>query len=741
MKRPVAEPVSIVIPHGGAERLPHLAAALANLRQRSGVREIVVVELGGEPVARELCSRWADKHVFIPHDGPFDRARALNAGHDATDGAFVLWHDNDLLAPDDFLFRATEEIQSRALDFLIPYTSVRYLGSADTARVMRGEADPSRCKPENVLFSRVTPFGAMGLVRREFVARHGGLIEGFRGWGGEDNAWNHKVSVLGRFSRTQRNDQHVHHLHHPGCNGSQPGEAAKANPFYAQNVALMKRVFAMRSPAGFSREFPPAAAARGDVTVFAPSRSQPVPSGPCVWAYWEGPEPEWIRACLRTIAAAAPHVCILTRGGFERLWDRDRDIDIARLDPARRADFIRAFLLHRHGGLWIDADCLVMKPLRPVLDLLASHDFVGHRERQGAISNAFIAARPGSRIAAAFYQRVCAALRSRRPLGWTALGAEPLSAVVAENAAGWHELPCESVQPICWSEPAKFFAHRTPEGHEAAFDDRALCYMLANEAIKRHSANPEAELMHPESFFSFLRARAPAGESEANATPYRDIFSAHADMYRSLGGESISGPGSSRHETRELRERLPLALESLGVRSLVDAPCGDMNWMREARLGVESYVGVDILGELIAEHAGRLGSPRRRFVRADLTRDPLPRADAILSRDFLTHLSFDDIAAALRNFRRSGATYLLTTTFTRPRPNRDTSQGEWRTLNLTMPPFDFPPPELLIDEKCTENGGAYADKCLAVWRLADLPLEAEEGEAHASVAAEGRFTA
>ena len=37
------EPVSVVVPHGGAERLPHLAATLVTLRQRAGVGEVIVV--------------------------------------------------------------------------------------------------------------------------------------------------------------------------------------------------------------------------------------------------------------------------------------------------------------------------------------------------------------------------------------------------------------------------------------------------------------------------------------------------------------------------------------------------------------------------------------------------------------------------------------------------------------------------------------------------------------------------
>lgn len=494
-----ADAVSVIVPHGGTERLPQLAATVAHLRQAEGVGEIIVVELGSEPVALDLALRWADKHLFVAHHGAFERALALNAGQAKAECALLLWHDNDLLAAPGFVPRAVQELRARKLDYLIPFSAIAYLTQADTQAVLRGTRGPEACTPEQALGVGALS-GGMGLVRRDFVARHGGLVQGFKGWGGEDNAWNHKVGLLGRSARTQRQDQQVYHLYHPGSNGSQQGVAARSNPHYADNVALMNQVFAVRSAAEFAQRFAPQPAAQGTLT-----RREPPPFDPAaltVWVYWEGPRPQWIEACWRTLAAAAPQVRLLDAQSFDRLWDRDRDIQLARLQVAHRADFIRAFLLARFGGMWIDADCLVMQPLLPVLEHLRTHAFVAHRERVGLVSNAFIAARPGSAIAAEFYRRVCAVLRTRRPLGWNGIGAVPLTAVLEENRGDWYELPCERVQPICWSTPELFFAQRSAAEHASAFDDKALCYMLSNGAVKTYSAkHPGADLQAPASFF------------------------------------------------------------------------------------------------------------------------------------------------------------------------------------------------------------------------------------------------
>ena len=184
---------------------------------------------------------------------------------------------------------------------------------------------------------------------------------------------------------------------------------------------------------------------------------------------------------------------------------------------------------------------------------------------------------------------------------------------------------------------------------------------------------------------------------------------------------SVSGLGSEAGATVALRRELPKLLDDLGARSLLDAPCGDASWI--GGLGLrQRYIGVDIVPALIDRLAQRAasGAIEGEFRLADITADPLPAADAILCRDALVHLSFANIARALDNFARSGAQYLIATTFSRWRHNHDIEDGDWRPLNLEAPPFGLPAPLALLDEQCTEAEGGYADKCLGVWRVADL---------------------
>jgi hypothetical protein len=181
--------------------------------------------------------------------------------------------------------------------------------------------------------------------------------------------------------------------------------------------------------------------------------------------------------------------------------------------------------------------------------------------------------------------------------------------------------------------------------------------------------------------------------------------------------ESRSGLGSAIDATARLREAIPPLLASLGATSLLDIPCGDFGWLSQCEFTGVAYTGADIVASIVERNQARYGAPHRRFVHADLTTGPLPRADVVLCRDCLVHLSFANITRALDVLAQSGSTYLLTTTFTEHERNEDCADGDWRMLNLQAAPFGFPEPVAAIVEGCMEAGGTYADKTLALWRV------------------------
>jgi SAM-dependent methyltransferase len=202
----------------------------------------------------------------------------------------------------------------------------------------------------------------------------------------------------------------------------------------------------------------------------------------------------------------------------------------------------------------------------------------------------------------------------------------------------------------------------------------------------------------------------------AASAVHREVFTGIYASNEWGSAESPSGTGSTRERGAHFRGALLDVLERFEVRSIVDAPCGDFNWMRDVVSERHAYTGIDIVEELIARNRTRYGAANQTFLCADLTADPLPAADVILCRDCLVHFSYADIHAAIANFRRSGAKYLLTTTFNDAN-NIDIRTGGWRPLNLQAEPFSFPPPLATIDEFPPGLPHAYPNKKLSLWAL------------------------
>jgi hypothetical protein len=198
------------------------------------------------------------------------------------------------------------------------------------------------------------------------------------------------------------------------------------------------------------------------------------------------------------------------------------------------------------------------------------------------------------------------------------------------------------------------------------------------------------------------------------------IFSHISQVNLWQSNESVSGRGSELDCTANIRARLPDLLQTLNIASIVDAPCGDFNWMRYVPFKEITYTGIDVVPAIIEQNQQRYSTNQTQFLVGDITKNRLPTADLIICRDCFVHLSFWDISCALKQFQQSGAHYLLTTTYPTTAVNHNSPTGSWRALNLQQAPFNFPAPlELLADP--SDDTQKNPDKSLGLWKLNDLP--------------------
>lgn len=176
--------------------------------------------------------------------------------------------------------------------------------------------------------------------------------------------------------------------------------------------------------------------------------------------------------------------------------------------------------------------------------------------------------------------------------------------------------------------------------------------------------------------------------------------------------ESVSGPGSTLAVTKELRKQLPEIFEKWNIRSMLDAPCGDFNWMSHVDLDRIDYTGADIVPEIISANQEKY--PEKKFLQLDLIYDPLPAADLVFCRDCFIHLRNNDINRAILNFKQRGIKFLMASTYP-VEFNAQILTGHFRPVNLLKAPFSLSKPLELIPDYAQDG----SEKYLGLWLLSE----------------------
>jgi len=166
-------------------------------------------------------------------------------------------------------------------------------------------------------------------------------------------------------------------------------------------------------------------------------------------------------------------------------------------------------------------------------------------------------------------------------------------------------------------------------------------------------------------------------------------------------GESRSGGGSTVKKTAALREWLLQMIVKYDIRSMLDCPCGDFNWMKEVVFPRNFiYIGTDIVDDIVINNQKKYGRSLKNFIIRDLTTDTLPQMDVILCKDLFLHLSFEDTWKVINNFKSSGAKYLIVSNYIFNKTNKEQKTGgAWRPVNLQIEPFNFPTPIEILETK------------------------------------------
>ncbi len=189
--------------------------------------------------------------------------------------------------------------------------------------------------------------------------------------------------------------------------------------------------------------------------------------------------------------------------------------------------------------------------------------------------------------------------------------------------------------------------------------------------------------------------------------------------------ESGSGEGSEVEYTEGLRNWLIETLPRHNIKKIVDAGCGDFNWMRLVvpKLNIE-YRGFDIVESVIEKNSTTYATDKIHFEVIDICRGRLPSCDLLLVRDCLFHFANKEINKFLINISNVNYKYLLTTThIVDPNfLNKDIVTGDFRLIDLFKKPFNFRKDSVLDSVDDYPSGYSIPRRMVMIGK-SDVPRE------------------
>jgi hypothetical protein len=129
-----------------------------------------------------------------------------------------------------------------------------------------------------------------------------------------------------------------------------------------------------------------------------------------IWQYWEGDKPDYIKLCMETVDKKCSEKFNIVRLNKDNIKQYLPELSkyedkINKLIIPHKVDIYRIMLLYKYGGIYMDADVIVLRDPSEIMEKLKEFDFVGfgctgNKCKYGYMepSNWILASRPNTNL-------------------------------------------------------------------------------------------------------------------------------------------------------------------------------------------------------------------------------------------------------------------------------------------------------------------------------------------------------
>lgn len=229
------------------------------------------------------------------------------------------------------------------------------------------------------------------------------------------------------------------------------------------------------------------------------------------WTFWEGPKPEWVGECVKTIRKHIPQTIFLDMELWTELRERHDDhpdLDLSRLHYPHLCDYIRVLLLQKFGGMWLDCDTIVAQPPTFLFEKMRENDLVCPRDMRGNLHPGLMLSKPNGYIISKLREFQLDILSRGDALTWGGLTVDPMTEIEADFGGPVYIPPSHLVMPITWSDAHVYEQLGEDTQHERTWKafvrDNAnpITFVMADNIL-----NKSTLMMNERSFFRYVLRR------------------------------------------------------------------------------------------------------------------------------------------------------------------------------------------------------------------------------------------
>jgi hypothetical protein len=184
-----------------------------------------------------------------------------------------------------------------------------------------------------------------------------------------------------------------------------------------------------------------------------------------IFTYWEGSKYKLLTR-LHEIKTSFSNkntrfnLLSLNEENIDKYCDfRPKNFDL--LLPAHKADFYRVYLINKYGGIWLDADTLMMSDMKELFEQLEKHRGFFITENNKYIMNGVFGSKKDTDLMNGWLEHIVQTIEAGNSLQWTALGNAYLTSLFIKSRTKFENYRIfnglKTMYPVNWDKAAEIY--------------------------------------------------------------------------------------------------------------------------------------------------------------------------------------------------------------------------------------------------------------------------------------------